>query len=446
MAPGKKNRKAAPAAATSQQTGGGDDLVGVASDNTESTALVSGVVSLCPRCEENVAGGGVRCARCEHWYHPSCADVPETVDCQTLQKFYTIGWRWYCSGDCLQKNPEPRSIEGLKASIIGEVSSAIISAVALQIKEINNKIVNLEAKIPTQEGPSFANIVQQTLESSKKLTEKHTTEVMDGGKKKTIQDHQVLVVKPNSDAAQELSPSETKKIETALASVPVTKCKKTISGALVVKFPSKGAKDNASKAIQENLGTNTTLTVTEPKKMLPKMTLVGVSSDIHDDDIVPSIIKKNAKIESLVSDGLTLKLLFTIKKGDASTKDAVIKMSPEVRSAVVDGGNFVYVGLARCRAYDRFWVTQCYHCQGFGHKNNDCPKRSDEPKCGFCAGSHESRSCTNKGSPKCVNCVQSSTAVEPGAHSHFASSRLCPIMTLQRNKVIENTNFISSKN
>ena len=60
-----------------------------------------------------------------------------------------------------------------------------------------------------------------------------------------------------------------------------------------------------------------------------------------------------------------LTLIFTKTKD--GFKYAVLKMSPDIRDSIERMGGHVYVGLNRCAAYDRFWVTQCYHCQRFGH-------------------------------------------------------------------------------
>ena len=88
-------------------------------------------------------------------------------------------------------------------------------------------------------------------------------------------------------------------------------------------------------------------------------------------------------------------------------------------------------------------MRQCYHCQGFLHNADDCKKKNEAPRCSFCAGGHKSRDCTNKESPKCVNCA---SLGEDGSFDHFASSLDCPIMSQQRKKVIDSTNYTVSKN
>ena len=119
-------------------------------------------------------------------------------------------------------------------------------------------------------------------------------------------------------------------------------------------------------------------------------------------------------------------------------------MAPEIRKAVNETGGYVYLGLSRCRAYDRFGVTQCFHCQRFVHIVTKCPSKKEAPVFVNCAGHHKSSDCPDKSNPKCANC---SARAAPGVScSHYALSPDCPMMALQRNIVIEGTDLVSSKN
>ena len=140
--------------------------------------------------------------------------------------------------------------------------------------------------------------------------------------------------------------------------------------------------------------------------------------------------------------GGSLSLVFTKIKNytRGECKIAVLKMTPEVRKVFKEGGDYAYIDLSRCRIYDRFWVTQCFHCQKFGHIFSSCPKKDDPPVCGYCSGSHNGKSCTNKDIPRCSNCASY------GDTNHFAFSPSCPKFELQKQHVIENTNLSLQKN
>ena len=182
--------------------------------------------------------------------------------------------------------------------------------------------------------------------------------------------------------------------------------------------------------------------VTEPKKILPKMTVVGIPSTFQNDEIINSIREKNPKIREMMDGGSVLTLLFV--KDRASDKLVVFKMSPDIRNFIVRAQGYLYVGLSRCRAYDRFWITQCYHCLKFGHIAARCGRKDKDPICGHCSQNHETRRCSNKESVRCANC--SDARIPHEQLNHSALSRNCPAFAAQRRILMSNTDFVSSKN
>ena len=144
---------------------------------------------------------------------------------------------------------------------------------------------------------------------------------------------------------------------------------------MVVKFPTAEAKSEASDLMSSCFENNDDFVVSQPKKMLPKMTLTGIPSSFPEGEIIDGILSKNKKIKNLCEEGLHLSLLFVKQKDQNEHKVAVLKMAPEIRKAVNETGGNVYLGLSTCRAYDKFWVTQCFHCQRFGHIATKCPRK-----------------------------------------------------------------------
>ena len=251
------------------------------------------------------------------------------------------------------------------------------------------------------------------------------------------------MIKPTSSSADSNTSvaQSIDEVKESLEDIPVKSCKPTKSGGLVIKFPSKDIMNSAANKLNAHLGDTPALSVSEPKKMLPKMTVVDIPNSMSDDEIMSSILKKNAGIKRLVDTGLSFSLVFAKEK--AHTKTVIFKMAPEVRKEIVNAGGYMYVGLSHCRAFDRVWVRQCYHCQGFSHNADRCKKKNEAPKCSFCAGCHRSKDCTSRDSPKCVNCASLSGG---GPYDHFASSLDCPVMNQQRKIVMDNTNYTVSKN
>ena len=257
------------------------------------------------------------------------------------------------------------------------------------------------------------------------------------GQTKTVQDRQVLIVKQKSGGRTDSAKltQATDDVRSALKSIPVDNTRKTNTGSLVVKFPTAEAKSEASDLMSSCFENNDDFVVSQPKKMLPKMTLTGIPSSFPEGEIIDGILSKNKKIKNLCEEGLHLSLLFVKQKDQNEHKVAVLKMAPEIRKTVNETGGYVYLGLSRCRAYDRFWVMQCFHCQRFGYIATKCPSKKEAAVCVYCAGHHKSSDCPDKSNPKCANC---SAHTAPGVScSHYALSPDCPMMALQGNIVIE---------
>ena len=401
----------------------------------------------CRVCEKNVpkSAHALGCLRCEAWQHVGCGSLLEE-DYTFMKNGMKRGFRWMCS-DCLAAPNTPDPVVSLS-----DVSSLISDRVGELHIKLNEKLDALESKftsLPTT-GPStfqsFANILKEPLEAKKNESGSERTDmkINVNGEERIVEDSQVLIVRPKPgrtiDTQKRTLASNS--LERVLQSIPVESVNEAKNGSIVVKFPTIEVKSQASNLMSEFFEDSEDYVVTHPKKMLPKMTLTGIPSSVPDSDIIEGILWKNRDIKALVEEGLSLELLFTKTKSENDRyKVAVLKMSPEIR-ALIGRSGCVYVGLSKCKAYDRFWVTQCYHCQGYGHLSSECPKKNEDPCCAFCAGNHRSKFCNNKERPKCINCSRNPTR----SCDHYAFSSDCPLMAQQRNKVIENTNLVSSKN
>ena len=403
----------------------------------------------CFVCSSKVAKSSksLKCSFCLEWFHVSCAQL-EDQDYQFMSRRFKFGFRWFC--DNCNRDVDYLLAEKAVADRLDKVIEGVTSVVSDSMATMGKRLSDLEAKLGSgrdaaqdlgQNKTSFAGILKEALEEAK--CEKGSTIINDHGNSKTIKDQNVLVIKPTGSSA-DANTSVAQSIDgvkESLEDIPVKSCKPTKSGGLVIKFPSKDIMNSAANVLNACLGDTPVLSVSEPKKMLPKMTVVDIPKSMPDDEIMSSILKKNAGIKRLVDTGLPFSLMFAKEK--AHSKTIIFKMAPEVRKEIVNAGGYIYVGLSHCRAFDRVWVRQCYHCQGFSHNADRCKRKNEAPKCSFCAGSHRSRDCTNKECPKCINCASLSGG---GPCDHFASSLDCPVMIQQRKIVMDNTNYTVSKN
>ena len=127
-------------------------------------------------------------------------------------------------------------------------------------------------------------------------------------------------------------------IENISKSAPVSSCRKSKTGGIRVKFTNGEAKAEASTL----MGT-ADVVVSEPKKMLPKMTLTEFPTTLPDEEIVLAMNSKNSKIKDLIDNGHALSPTFTRVRDQR--KITVLKMTPEIRSTIVLNGGRIFLGL-----------------------------------------------------------------------------------------------------
>ena len=88
-----------------------------------------------------------------------------------------------------------------------------------------------------------------------------------------------------------------------LKSIPVKSCHATSLGSVVLKFPHGEAKAEA-KALVGSSADFTDVAVSEPKKMLPKMTMLDVPPSLP--EIISGILDKNPQIKESFDAGHTV--------------------------------------------------------------------------------------------------------------------------------------------
>lgn len=262
------------------------------------------------------------CSRCGSWVHIGCGDLDEN-DYALMRSRERRGFRWFCS-QCIAR--EDLSSEAVTTSEMeARILNSVVSTMAEFQREMFVRLSSLEKKIVATEGAvldpicetkKFADIVKEALHKSRNDQEqgsKSGIKVKSFGKSKTIQNHQVLVVKPKSGTVtnETRTAAATNIIKGALGSIPVNSCRETKMGAIVVKFPTNEAKKEARNAMNACFNGGSDFTVSEPKKMMPKITLVGIPISRRDDEILNEIIHKNKEIDELKEKGCTLELLLT---------------------------------------------------------------------------------------------------------------------------------------
>ena len=285
----------------------------------------------CGNCSKRVTktAKALACDCCKLWYHMSCARLTDD-DYEFMKNRKGFGFRWFCSG-CVG-GADSTMGTNRSTSQVDEKLSSIIDAV----NGLSRRMDNLESRNNSSEVSSpetFADVIKKTVKEVRK-SEDLDMRVTDHGHTKIIKNEEVLVLKPRCLDETQATPSAVSLdgLRNILKTVPVKSCRETGRGNVVVKFPNAKAKEDA-KVLVESATNFQDVAISEPRKMLPKMTLLDIPPSLSDSEIVSGILEKNPSINRLVDTGNTLTLVFSrVRDGK---KMAVIKMSPAVRTAIV---------------------------------------------------------------------------------------------------------------
>lgn len=180
------------------------------------------------------------------------------------------------------------------------------------------------------------------------------------------------------------------------------------------------------KVIKSQLENSNILMMRQPGKILPRIILYDVPTEIKDDVLIEKLIDKNLPVEYSKDDFLKeIKVLFKIKPGgkNADSKkglnNVVLGVSGRVRNYIL-GQERVFVGFRSFRVQEFISVTRCYKCQGYGHTSAVC--RRETEICGHCAmEGHGYKQCPNKAEEaKCYNC-----GIRKKPNNHEVTSKKC---------------------
>lgn len=232
-------------------------------------------------------------------------------------------------------------------------------------------------------------------------------------------------------------------ISKKLKDIPVEGTTINKEGKGCVFFPSKEAQEKAKQVLNDDF---TLVSKSKPKRnVLPKLKIFNVN--FTDKDVLMAcIIEKNNEIAELINKCNTT---FEVILIDSSRKYAIVKVSPDIRSAVLKKGR-IFVGMQGLTVRDHFCPLQCYACQKFGHKkgSSDCEKDENTKTCLYCSKNHLSKDCDVKKKPehhKCANCSSSHIASYRNNANHAATSFKCPIYMRETNALIRRTVGLESE-
>ena len=255
-----------------------------------------------------------------------------------------------------------------------------------------------------------------------------------------------IILKPKADPSNLDTDSIKTRYSDALKKVNVSNARMTDNGSILINVPNEDSYQKATTNLSSALASD--FVFENPKKLLPKLKIVNVPKDLDDSVIVGSLCDKDDNLNNMVQDGEICEIVksWDVKnRNDSSNvkKTVVLKCSPKIRNYIMTKNEgYVYFNCVRCKVFDRFFVSQCYHCQGFQHFANTCPEKNNPPTCGRCSLSHLTKDCS-RNTEKCVNCVKMGSRKNI---NHCSFSNTCPQLIHEQNIIMRRTDFDGEKN
>ena len=493
---------------TDMRTNRGKVLQKVIDDSNPNckTAGAMLIDSKCSTCTNTILNeDSVRCSKCKIRYHPLCLTLSIPSDfCQLLNINPCI---WWCCLNCVLLanddnvvNEELVQNETENASNINTTTSGQVGFSSNQADLVNNQVElmntmiseklslfktellsSVNAAIENKLGvskvdncnvvkPLFSSIIQNSVSASntvnvaKSPDTPNVIRIINAPHKS----REVLVLTPIvAENTSQVSVEKVKKMVTStLKNVQVSYINvNDKSGRISVAFPDTATRDTGAKSINEK-GKLSSLGYSSRNatKMLPKITLNNVSSDLLDEIIIEgkntdqirnlekqliidSILEKNPCIKTLVDEGHTLSVVFLSKSAVGSNLTIGLKVSPAIRSTILDiQRGAIYLSNNSYPFKDRFYFKQL-NCQLIGHTSLDCPDNTKLPVCLYCMGGHKSSGCSlkNKASEHCcAKCLSSNHSNDAENYtSHNSASDNCPVVLHELKRLANNTELIS---
>jgi len=330
--------------------------------------------------------------------------------------------------ESLKKVNKPELIEKLSSALVAlkcaeaaifKQSDALVSLTQEFLKKNNKSEVNNSSNFGVKEQTTFAEVIKQP---------------------------PAIILKPKTGNGSFDKGSIENKFKNALKTVNVKNARITGNGNIIVNVPNEENYQKATNGLQNVFSED--FSFENPKKILPKLALLNVPKYMDDSSIISSMCEKDAEIKKMVEHGEFCTVVRSwdmkaINVGQNDHKTVVLKCSAKIRNYIVNvNDGYVYFNLVRCRALDRFFITQCYHCCGFHHIAKNCPDKSKSSVCGRCSGSHNTKNCSLE-TEKCVNCTKFRPS-QKNDHSSFSPA--CPLLVHEKSMLMKKTDFGDKKN
>ena len=378
----------------------------------------SGTCTLCEKESLNETDV-ISCYECQKYFHGDCGQATHKYCCKSFltsfqkQTVKTGNFVFVCDM-CLT-----RKENNLASSINEQISS---------LTEVVNNSFNDKISILT-------NTVNSLVSEVNALKEQNACKANDEDEVNVSQPwsnvQRVAKMKASLCIKSNGAPVDLMKVQEIATthSIQVFKTVVKENGDVFLNLPSRENRDKLSPLLQnETFERNEVVSV---KSKLPTISILNVKDYTNKEEFVNKIKQQNPTKKGLMDNGSELSIVFCKEpkvndnNGRTQYYQVVARVGEDIRRAIKNSDDKIYMDLVALQVVDRFFVKRCNCCQKFGHYQKDCTEES--ASCGYCKGNHLSKDCNDvqEGHFKhyeCVNCERGNK----NANGHSAHWHKCP--------------------
>ena len=369
--------------------------------------------STCGACDKKADSACMKCFSCDKsWHVHDCSASEDLVTKTFLKNQWNV---WKAAGTyksiCFVC-PPCRDAKNLQRDIISSNRMSVmeeqVSTVQIDIQEIKNLLKGGQDnanKPPTQ--PTYA----QTVKSS----------------------DSVIVIKKDENA--EIIERNTIREAAVTSRVGISRAYNNRQGDTIVICEDEAAKERLTTSLRDKVGGRTIVT---PAARQPTIRVTGMDEKYNADTVFNNARDLNSE-KGIKIDADNFKVLRIHPHAkNPNLFQAIVRVSNDIRTAIQNAGDKLHIGLSVCKIFDHFHIKRCNRCQGYNHFQDKCER---EPKCGKCAGDHDTEGCTSV-QVKCINC----TINEHTDTNHESSAPNCKSYIAAQKKLEQSIGFYKRKN
>lgn len=350
---------------------------------------------LCMKCKQQCDAEEqyYKCDSCLQNIHKKCLNItPSEVKCMPLQKRILL--------------------------LICEDCKQLIARMPYMVKLIEDMKKDIESLKSSVRKETYANVLQ-----SNSIKDENNPKISPP----------TLVFKPKKDQRTETSRKEIQNsIDPAVLNVGIRNIRETKRGNIVIKCDTdqdlEKFKNEAVSKLKEKYS------VVVPKKLPPKIKIIGYTGNKPMEEIEESIKRQNRWIVEKDY----FKITYVKKQKNKSNTSTIYAECSGDLLLRIKNYKRICIDWERLPIYEDLSVSRCYKCQGFYHKSYKCER---DQVCGNCAGNHSASECDSQ-TKKCVNCLLSNKQYNLNHNtSHSALDTNCPSLKYHLGIIVSRTDY-----